>query len=97
VKYIILESDMGFEHPMVFDDAVTHKDAVPRDFTGKVVGAGFVVKGKDGIWKTKDRSDSLNVGPRPEDSTILSLFLSEGMSGLDLQNYLMFLAFQAKK
>lgn len=74
IKYVIVETLAGCEVPILFSDLQEHKD-----FNG-VVSAGFVSVGIGSDYcltaNAYGKSISLNLAARPQDSEILTKFLS---------------------
>ncbi len=103
MKYVIMQDpNTGFILPVVFDEQLIHAYMARAclmsiEARAVVVSAGFVFK-NGAEWEVgSKRSESLNIGPGEEDKAILNLFLVEGLSGLDLCNYLAYLRIQAGK
>jgi len=91
MKYVIGQQELsGYYLPIVFTEEIVHA-VVAKVLTkhqARVLSAGFVSR-RDGRWCVDDRkSESLNLGPAPDDVVILNLFLEQGLSGLELQNML---------
>lgn len=72
MKYIVLDA-RGIEQPILFSEALTHKD-VAAGFFYPVVSAGFCSMYADqgnvnvSVW---GRSDSLNIAGRREDADLI--------------------------
>lgn len=77
-KYVVLAQEkdgITKENIYIFPSLVVHKTVANR-MRGTAVGAGFIAKGGDGKLYCRGDSDSLRVGAREEDTTLLrSLFL----------------------
>lgn len=102
MKYLIAEAEkgVGWPIPIVFDETITHKhvaQAIRKDHL-KTISAGFVVwRPKEKIWIVPNlQSESLKMGPGPDDLLILNLFLKEGLSGLNLMNMMAYARIQAR-
>ncbi len=94
MKYVILQQTRtGFFFPFIFGGDVVHADAVKytmRSQKCKLFGAGFcTVRPNKFDVLTHGSSESLGIGPHPEDAVLLGLFLFHGISGLALSNALM--------
>lgn len=82
MKYIMIKNQDQY-FPVVFPDMLTHADVAknfmgagdPRHLPGRVVSAGFV---HPSTYETSGRSESLNLGPQPEDSLLIQTFLRQG-------------------
>jgi hypothetical protein len=96
MKYIIFqEKDSGNNIPYVlaFDEAFVHRDSA-RGFGRQsekgfyAVSAGFFYRdpATGQIVVPAQKSDSMNMGPRPEDQAILTMAIDQGLSGLDILN-----------
>ncbi len=101
MKYVIGRSYLtGIIVPVVFAENGIHKlfaNALKKSGDRlEISSAGFVYKVGSNWEVSTDESDSLGIGPKPEDQVILTLFLDSGLTGLDLQNTLAFLAMQNK-
>lgn len=81
---------------MVFDEDFTHSLMYRNDPNMKPVSAGFV-RQDQGKWIPYGKSDSLKLAPYCEDELLLTLFMTAGLSGNALQNYLMYLDIQKRK
>jgi hypothetical protein len=69
IKYVIVSKD-GNEYPVSFHGAIKHRYMVPQGFTP--VSAGFyMVFGGRVVVATGIGSDSLKIGPRPQDREML--------------------------
>lgn len=92
MKYnMFVQQNSGYWCPMVFADEVCHKDAAMgrgRGFRLLLVSAGFVRRHPTKNYMVAyGESESLKLSSRPAtDSVLLSLFLQEGLAGLDLAN-----------
>lgn len=78
MKYIIVDSAMCGEYPILFPDHINHCD-MARKFDGKIVSAGkieFYCKEKD-IW-VGGNSVSLNLTCRPDDITLVKRCVTLG-------------------
>lgn len=73
--------------PAVFDEFIMHSSLLSTKLH-KPVSAGHVKKNEAGSWVAYGGSSSLGLEHKEEDSLILNLFLNEGLSGIDLQDYL---------
>lgn len=89
MKYLIFESEQTGIHPIVFDNNLNHCDVAAQITTGalKLKSAGFVQNQGSGVWEAGGYSVSLALSSREIDTPILSLFMNEGLSGLNLRNY----------
>lgn len=76
LKYIILQDNNGHEHPVLFSQDIQHSNAVPRDFDGKPISAGFVMFHKGRPLIPLMPSESLNLWPRAQDKDILSSLIN---------------------
>lgn len=82
MKYIMIKNQDQY-FPVVFPDMLNHVDVGlafngtgdPRHRPGEVVSAGFV---HPSTYETFGRSESLNLGPRPEDSVLIKTFARQG-------------------
>ncbi|CAK9251232.1 unnamed protein product [Sphagnum jensenii] len=108
MKFLIFqEKDTEVKIPYViaFDEAFVHRDVartVGRGSDGRgfyVVSAGFFYRDASNgqICVTDQKSESMHMGPRPEDQTILMMALDHCMSGLDLLNHLTLMELQGLK
>lgn len=101
MKYILgKHATTGYWVPVVFGDEMIHqlaalalKKSNPRV---DLISAGFVhFDQKERAWVVgSQQSDSLKLGPTPDDELVLNLFLGQGLAGLDLNNMIAFLAIQ---
>ena len=77
-KYVVLQQEKdGYvrENIYIFPSTVVHKTVAKR-MRGTAVAAGFVARDRDGKLYCRGNSESLRVGSREEDTTLLrSLFL----------------------
>lgn len=96
MKYVIAtDSRTGFFFPVVFSDDLVHaqvaKGAFPTGVTPS--SAGFVhLRGK--VALAYGKSDSLKLSAKvKEDSLVLTMFLTQGLSGLALSNLLLLAEF----
>lgn len=94
MKYIIMKDSSGLFQPVVFDNALVHADVALGLSNGStyLASAGFCKRGEGGVWEVFGESVSLGLNPGPQDAPMISLFLENGMSGLDLKNYLTYLS-----
>lgn len=75
-KYVILRDPVtGDEHPIIFSRQIQHSTMVPPGM--RPVSAGFILiwNGRVQIPESFD-SESLHLGPRPQDKDIITNFLS---------------------
>lgn len=77
-KYVVLSQEFdgrSREHIFIFPSTVVHSQ-VAKNMKGTLVSAGFVARDRDGKLYCRGESDSLRIGAREEDTTLLrSLFL----------------------
>ena len=74
-KYVVLKDPAdGGERALVFSRQLRHADLVPAGF--KPVGAGFVYLLPE-VRVLEVGSDSLGIGPRRKDRTLLAAFLNQ--------------------
>ncbi len=104
MKYVIGQNRIsGHFHVAVFDEQIVHYEiarGMRKSIKGlDILSAGFVhqqvATEEDSGYKwvvSKDRAESLNIGPDPSDELILNLLLVRGLAGLDLTNMLTFMA-----
>lgn len=88
----------GYFDVLVFSEQISHADvvkALPKDY--KAFSAGFVKKQDDGSWGAYGRSESLDLGGQLIDSVVLTFFIRDDLSGLDLMNNLACKEIQQRK
>ena len=73
-KYITVQTENGDICPILFDKHLQHKSMLPPAVT--VLSAGFVMVLGATILVLPIHSESLNIGPRPEDQQLISQFLN---------------------
>lgn len=73
-KYLIARDALGLDHPVIFDTFLQHATMVPRGC--HAISAGFVCREDGHIVIPEIDSESLHLGPRPEDKQLLTNFLS---------------------
>lgn len=88
MKYVIGRCrGTGMFYPIVFANEVVHAEAARAlPATCELLGAGECRFVKNVGFEATGFSSSLQLGPSEIDAQILSLFLTIGLSGLQLQN-----------
>lgn len=99
MKYVLAQQvGSGYFYPIVFANEILHKDMrriIPDHC--KIVGAGEIsINEEDGEIKIFGESKSLRMKSNKNDRVIMSLFLSLGLSGLPLHNYILMVHMQQK-
>lgn len=99
MKYILAQqASSGFFLPFIFPDEVPHshvKYAIPEDC--HVVGAGFIrIDEETGEARCCGKAESLKgiQSPSDIDQQVITLFMSSGLSGMQLNNMIMILHHQ---
>lgn len=78
MKYVIFTHGTLYM-PVIFPDHVSHNQVVLKGC--KIHSAGFVDMSRFGVIKVYSRSQSLGIGPSPQDEKILqNVFLNSGTS-----------------
>lgn len=91
MKYLIMvNKHTKYTDVMVFGDDIVHRDAARSiGKTHVLYSAGFVGK-QDGKWFCFGESESLKVKSKSSDVDIVAPFLEQGLSGLQLQNAIVY-------
>lgn len=95
MKYVIAQNPLSNHYEIVASgEGVIHRElwvaAKSSNRNLVLVSAGFVyLNPKRKRWEVSETPAlSLNLGPASDDEVLLNLFLSEGLTGLDLLNVL---------
>lgn len=87
MKYLIAQRKDDVEMPVLFTAPLTHRDMATmlerEDY--EVLSAGFVRFSAKGAFTTHDRSESLNMAPRPCDAAIIGSFYHATLSSIGLR------------
>lgn len=86
MKYLIAQRKDDAEQPVLFTAPLTHRDMATmlemEDY--KILSAGFVRFERGAHVTTHDRSESLNLGPRPTDAALISAFYRATLDSIAL-------------
>lgn len=76
MKYIIVKDDNRREQAIVFPDLLNHNEVGHRFRNDRIVSAGFCSY-FDGVWQASGKSETLQIGSRPEDAQVIERSFSD--------------------
>lgn len=72
MKYIIIDSVLCGEYPILFPDHITHADMARKFVNSKIISAGEVIVHGEDLWiETEGKSLSLGLNSREKDEKII--------------------------